>query len=59
MSEPAKAELAAIATRASVAEAARQAAVQRGDWQAVREYETELSRLHARAQDLEERQRCA
>lgn len=46
-------ELDAIRTRASVAEAARQAAEHRQDWPAVREHETELSRLHARACDLE------
>lgn len=48
-----EAELAAIATRAGIAEAARQAAEHRGDWQAVREHELELSRLHSRACDLE------
>lgn len=48
-----RAELAALKTRAGVEEAARQAAETRGDWQAVREHEQELSRLHARACDLE------
>lgn len=46
-------ELAALHTRAATEEAARQAAERRQDWQAVREHEQELSRLHARACDLE------
>lgn len=51
--EAVRLELAAIVTRASIAEAARQAAEHRQDWQAVREHETELSRLYSRARDLE------
>lgn len=46
-------EIEALRTRASIAEAARQAAEQRGDYQAVREHELEISRLHSRACDLE------
>lgn len=53
MTEAARLELAALRTRAAVAEAARQAAEHRRDWQAVREHEQELSRLHSRACDLE------
>ncbi len=55
MSDP-RAELEAIRTCAGIAEAARQAAELRGDWQAVREHELELSRLHSRARDLERQQ---
>ena len=47
-----EAELAALLTRAADMEARRQAAVLRGDYQAAREYELELSRLHSRACDL-------
>jgi hypothetical protein len=46
----------AILTRAACVEAQRQAALQANDWQAVREFETELSRLHSRYRDLEVRQ---
>lgn len=53
MSDEERSELEAIRTRAGIAEAARQAAEHRGDYQAVREHELELSRLHARAVDLE------
>jgi len=54
-----EAELAALRTRASIEEAARQAAEHRQDWQAVREHEQELSRLHSRACDLERQNNAA
>jgi len=46
-------ELEALRTRAAGEEAKRQAAVDRGDVEAVRVAEIELSRLHARYRDLE------
>jgi hypothetical protein len=46
-------EMRAILTRAATVEAQRQAAAQRGEDHAAREYELELSRLWARHADLE------
>lgn len=48
-----RAEMQALCTRAAHAEAARQAAVERRDYSAVREHELELSRLWGRYIDLE------
>jgi hypothetical protein len=48
-------ELAALKSRAGIAEAQRQAAIARGDRQAAREAERELTRLHARFVELEDR----
>lgn len=48
-----EAEMRSLCTRAADHEARRQAALQRGDWQAVQEHETELSRLWSRYCDLE------
>jgi hypothetical protein len=42
-----------LTTRAAEKEVELQAALQQQDWQAVREHEQELSRLHARFCDLE------
>ncbi len=52
MNEP-RLELRAIDGRAAIAEAQRQAAVARGDREAVRAAEIELSRLWSRRCDLE------
>ena len=49
-----RSELQAIAARAGVEEARRQAALQRGDCQAAADAEQELSRLWARYCDLEQ-----
>lgn len=54
MTDPAKAELQAIATRAAIEEARRQAALARGDRQSADDAAAELSRLHARYRDLEQ-----
>lgn len=51
--EARRAEMQALCTRAAIAEAARQSAIERGDAQAVREHEVELSRLWSRYIDLE------
>ena len=53
MSDAARAELQALSTRASVLEAQRQAALQRGDRQTADDAATELSRLHSRYLELE------
>ena len=58
MTDAVKAELQALTSRAGVLEAQRQAALQRGDRQAVRDAEIELSRLHSRAQDIERQAAC-
>lgn len=54
MSELARAEMQALTTRAGVLEAARQAALQRGDRQTADDAAAELARLHARHCDLEQ-----
>ena len=43
----------ALTTRAAEKDMELQAALQQQDWQAVREHEIELSRLHARFCELE------
>jgi len=48
-----EAEMQALTTRAAEKEMELQAALQQQDWQAVREHEIELSRLHARFCELE------
>jgi len=48
-----QAEMRALLTRAACAEAARQSAIARQDFAAVRELETELGRIWARYCDLE------
>lgn len=49
----AEAEMQALTTRAAEKDMELQAALQQQDWQAVREHEIELSRLHARFCELE------
>lgn len=58
MSDEQRAELQALCVRAADAEAKRQAAIARGDVQAVQEAECELSRLWSRYVDIEQ-QRAA
>lgn len=53
VSEAVRNQLRALLVRAATAEAARQAAVQRGDLAAARALEDELRRLWARHADLE------
>jgi hypothetical protein len=53
--EDAATEMKSLAIRASIEEARRQAAASRGDRQAAREHETELSRIWSRYCDLERR----
>lgn len=53
MTDDARAEARALLTQAAIAEAARQAAIERGDLDAIREHERELSRLWRRYCDVE------
>ena len=59
MSDEQRAELQALCVRAADQEAKRQAAIARGDVQAVRECEIELSRLWSRYLDIEQQQAAA